>query len=99
MKIPSNSNFIKELSKKFKRIFHQNTTFGEIQNLQDNLINPVDTYLFNQVSQLKEKTDGQTISQTAKSVRQLHFERARTVEETDCNKGKEKNNSLEITFT
>lgn len=98
MKIPTNSNVRKELSKQFKRIFHQDTTFGELQDLQDNLINPVDTYLFNQISQLKEKTDGQTISQTAKSVRQLHFEGARTFEETDCNKGKEKNNSLEITF-
>jgi hypothetical protein len=35
MKIPINSTFTKEISKKFKRIFNPQTTFEEIQNLQE----------------------------------------------------------------
>lgn len=55
MRIPANSNFSTEIAKKFKQIFHRDMTLGGIQNLQEelNLINPVDTHLVNQVSQLK----------------------------------------------
>jgi len=55
MKIPSNSTFTKEISKRFKQIFHRDMTLGGLQDLQEqlNLINPVDTHLVNQVSQLK----------------------------------------------
>jgi hypothetical protein len=35
MRIPINSTFTKEISKKFKRIFNPQTTFEEIQNLQE----------------------------------------------------------------
>ena len=35
MRIPINSTFTKEVSKKFKRIFNPQTTFEEIQNLQE----------------------------------------------------------------
>jgi len=50
MKIPKNSSFRIELSKQFKKIFHQDTTFGELKNLQN--ANSADTYLKNKVSQL-----------------------------------------------
>ena len=47
MRIPTNSNFSKEIAKQFKQIFHRDMTLGGIQDLQEelNLINPVDTYL------------------------------------------------------
>ena len=56
MKIPTNSNFSRELQKKLQRIINPQTTLEELQNLQDEMkmINPVDTHLLNQVSQLKE---------------------------------------------
>jgi len=55
MRIPSNSNFSKEIAKKFKQIFHRDMTLGGLQDLQEqlDLINPVDTHLVNQVSKLK----------------------------------------------
>ena len=55
MRIPNNSNFSKEIAKKFKQIFHRDMTLGGLQDLQEqlDLINPVDTHLVNQVSQLK----------------------------------------------
>jgi len=55
MRIPTNSNFSKELQKKLQRIINPQTTLEELQNLQDEMkmINPVDTHLLNQVSQLK----------------------------------------------
>jgi len=93
MKIPKNSSFRIELSKQFKKIFHQDTTFGELENLQN--VNSADTYLQNKVSQLEEIKNGQEISKIANSIRQVHIERTRTFEKTDCNKGKKKNNSLE----
>ena len=56
MRIPTNSNFTKEIQKKLQRIINPQTTLEELQNLQDEMkmINPVDTHLLNQVSQLKE---------------------------------------------
>ena len=55
MRIPNNSNFSREIAKRFKQIFHRDMTLGGLQDLQEeiNLINPVDTHLVNQVSQLK----------------------------------------------
>ena len=55
MRIPTNSNFSREIAKKFKQIFHRDMTLGGLQDLQEqlDLINPVDTHLVNQVSQLK----------------------------------------------
>jgi hypothetical protein len=56
MRIPTNSTFTKEISKQFKRIFHKDMTLGGLQDLQDevNLINPVDSYLENQVTQIRK---------------------------------------------
>ena len=55
MKIPTNSNFSREIQKKLQRIINPQTTLEELQNLQEEMkmINPVDTHLVNQVSQLK----------------------------------------------
>ena len=55
MRIPTNSTFTKEISKQFKQIFHRDMTLGGLEDLQEqlDLINPVDTHLVNQVSQLK----------------------------------------------
>ena len=97
MRIPTNSNFSKEIAKKLQRIINPQTTLEELQNLQDEMkmINPVDTHLLNQVSQLKEKANGQETSKVANAVRQVHNERKGFVAETVSTKGKEKSYSLE----
>ena len=99
MRIPANSNFSKEIAKKLQRIINPQTTLEELQNLQDEMkmINPVDTHLLNQVSQLKEKANGQETSKVANAVRQVHNERKGFVAETVSTKGKEKSYSLETT--
>ena len=99
MRIPTNSNFSKEIAKKLQRIINPQTTLEELQNLQDEMkmINPVDTHLLNQVSQLKEKAHGQETSKVANAVRQVHNERKGFVAETVSTKGKEKSYSLETT--
>ena len=57
MRIPTNSNFSKEIAKRFETIFHREMSLGGLQDLQEqlDLINPVDTYLQKQVSQKMEK--------------------------------------------
>ena len=103
MRIPTNSNFSKEITKdmnkKLQRIINPQTTLEELQNLQDEMkmINPVDTHLLNQVSQLKEKANGQETSKVANAVRQVHNERKGFVAKTVSTKGKEKSYSLETT--
>ena len=99
MRIPTNSNFTKEMSKRLQRIINPQTTLEELQNLQDEMkmINPVDTHLLNQVSQLKEKANGQETSKVANAVRQVHNERKGFVTKTVSTKGKEKSYSLETT--
>ena len=99
MRIPTNSNFSKEIAKKLQRIINPQTTLEELQNLQDEMqmINPVDTHLLNQVSQLKEKANGQETSKVANAVRQIHNERKGFVTKTVSTKGKEKSYSLETT--
>jgi len=99
MRIPTNSNFTKEIQKKLQRIINPQTTLEELQNLQDEMkmINPVDTHLLNQVSQLKEKANGQETSKVANAVRQVHNERKGFVTKTVSTKGKEKSYSLETT--
>ena len=56
MRIPNNSNFSKEIAKKFKQIFHRDMTLGGLQDLQEqlDLIDSVDTHLVNQVSKLNK---------------------------------------------
>ena len=73
MRIPTNSNFSREMSKRLERIINPQTTLEELQNLQEemNMINPVDTHLINQVSQLKgNKHEPKTNVQGSRTTRQ-----------------------------
>ena len=73
MRIPTNSTFSKEIAKQFKRIFHKDMTLSsleEIKNLQEDLINPVDTHLVNQVSQLRKADEPKKNVSYARAVRQ-----------------------------
>ena len=105
MRIPTNSNFSREIAKRFETIFHREMSLGGLQDLQEQsdlsynpiYINPVDSYLVNQVIQLKEKANGQETSKVANAVRQVHNERKGFVAETVSDKGKEKSYSLETT--
>ena len=72
MRIPTNSNFTKEMSKRLQRIINPQTTLEELQNLQEemNMINPVDTYLQKQVSHLeKDHATTKTSVQDARAIR------------------------------
>ena len=100
MRIPTNSNFSRELSKKFKKIYNRDMRLEDIKlkDLQEHIDSlPVDTHLQKQVSQLKEKANGQETSKVANAVRQVHNERKGFVAETVSTKGKEKSYSLETT--
>jgi hypothetical protein len=72
MRIPTNSTFSKEIAKQFKRIFHKDMTLGGLQDLQEqiDLINPVDTHLINQVSQLRKADEPKKNVSYARAVRQ-----------------------------
>ena len=85
MRIPTNSTFTKEISKQFKRIFHKDMTLGGLQDLQEevNLINPVDSYLENQVAKLeKANATSKTSVQGSRAVRQTNSKGERFVETT-----------------
>ena len=92
MRIPSNSTFTKEISKKFKQIFHRDMTLGGLQDLQEqlDLIDSVDTHLVNQVSQLKgNKHEPKKNVSNARAVRQEYTQResiARTVAKSETKK-------------
>ena len=72
MRIPTNSNFTKEMSKRLQRIINPQTTLEELQNLQDEMkmINPVDTYLQKQVSNLEKNNEPKTNVQGSRTTRQ-----------------------------
>ena len=84
MRIPTNSTFTKEISKQFKRIFHKDMSLGsleEIKNLQENdLINPVDSYLENQVAKLEKANANKKSVQDARAVRQTNSKGERFVD-------------------
>ena len=72
MLIPTNSNFSKEIAKRFETIFHREMSLGGLQDLQEqlDLINPVDTYLQKQVSHLeKANATTKTSVQDARAIR------------------------------
>ena len=73
MRIPTNSNFTKEMSKRLQRIINPQTTLEELQNLQDEMkmINPVDTHLLNQVSQLKGNGHEQSNKKSVQDARAI----------------------------
>ena len=97
MRIPINSTFTKEISKKFQRIFNPQTPLEEIQNLQEEsyMGSHVDNFI--KEVQNKENNNGQKTSKVANAVRQVHNERKVFVAETVSTKGKEKSYSLETT--
>ena len=72
MRIPNNSNFSIEIAKKFKQIFHRDMTLGGLQDLQEqiDLINPVDTHLVNQVSQLRKADEPKKNVSGSRAIRQ-----------------------------
>ena len=72
MRIPTNSTFSKEIAKQFKRIFNRDMTLGGLQDIQEqiDLINPVDTHLVNQVSQLRKADEPKKNVSYARAVRQ-----------------------------
>ena len=86
MRIPTNSTFTKEISKQFKRIFHKDMSLGsleEIKNLQENdLINPVDSYLENQVAKLEKANANKKSVQGSRTIRQTNSKGERFVETT-----------------
>ena len=84
MRIPTNSTFTKEISKQFKRIFNKNMTLGGLQDLQEevNLINPVDSYLENQVTQIRKANATKTNVQDARAVRSKETDGKKFVETT-----------------
>jgi hypothetical protein len=84
MRIPTNSTFTKEISKQFKRIFNKDMTLGGLQDLQEevNLINPVDSYLENQVTQIRKANATKTNVQDARAVRSKETDGKKFVETT-----------------
>ena len=72
MRIPANSTFSKEIAKQFKRIFNRDMTLGGLQDLQEqiDLINPVDTHLVNQVSQLRKADEPKKNVSGSRAIRQ-----------------------------
>ncbi len=72
MRIPANSTFTKEISKQFKQIFHRDMTLGGLQDLQEqlDLINPVDSYLENQVTQIRKANEPKKNVSGSRAVRQ-----------------------------
>ena len=84
MRIPTNSTFTKEISKQFKRIFNKDMTLGGLQDLQEevNLINTVDSYLENQVTQIRKANATKTNVQDARAVRSKETDGKKFVETT-----------------
>ena len=72
MRIPTNSTFSKEIAKQFKKIFNRDMTLGGLQDLQEqiDLINPVDTHLVNQVSQLRKADEPKKNVSGSRAIRQ-----------------------------
>jgi len=78
MRIPINSTFTKEISKKFQRIFNPQTPLEDIKNLQEESLmgSHVDNFL-NEV-QNKDSKNAQSYK-TARAVRQEHSHREEVV--------------------
>ena len=97
MRIPINSNFSREISKKFQRIFNPQTTFEDIQNLQEESImgSHVDNFLKEVLK--KENDNGQKTSKVARTVRQVHNKRTGLDKKAVSNQGEKESYGLEIT--
>ena len=105
MIIPINSTFTKELSKRipkqFKEMFSKNMSFGGLQDLQEqlDLINPVDTHLVNQVSQLKGNGHEQSKKNVpnARAIRQEYYKKESIVRTVAKSGTKNKEVGLAVT--
>ena len=97
MRIPSNSTFTKEISKKFKRIFNPQTPLEELKNLQEEsyMGSHVDNFI--KEVQNKENNNGQETSKVANAVRQVHNKRTGLDKKAVSNQGEKKSYGLEIT--
>jgi hypothetical protein len=88
MRIPTNSTFTKEIYKRipkqFKEMFSKDMTLDGLKNLQEeiNLINPVDSYLENQVTQIRKANATKTNVQDARAVRSKETDGKKFVETT-----------------
>ena len=111
MRIPTNSNFsievAKEIDKKLQRIINPQTTLEELQNLQEQsdlsynpiYINPVDSYLVNQVIQLKGNGHEQSKKNVpnARAIRQEYFKKESIVRTVAKSGTKNKEVGLAVT--
>jgi hypothetical protein len=107
MRIPTNSNFSREIAKRFETIFHREMSLGGLQDLQEQsdlsynpiYINPVDSYLVNQVIQLKGNGHEQSKKNVpnARAVRQEYSEKESIVRTIAKSGTENKKVSLEIT--
>jgi hypothetical protein len=94
MRIPSNSTFTKEISKKFNQIFNKDMPLCELPNLQGESIMGSHVDSFFKEAKQKENNNGQETSKIAATVRQVYNERKELVGKTDSNKGKKKDFSI-----
>ena len=97
MRIPINSTFTKEISKKFKRIFNPQTPLEELKNLQEEsyMGSHVDNFIKEVLN--KENNNGQETSKVANAVRQVHNKRTGLDKKAVSNQGEKKSYGLEIT--
>ena len=96
MRIPINSTFTKEISKKFKRIFNPQTTFEEKQNLQEESIMGSHVDNFIKEVQNKENNNGKSY-ETARAVRQEYSQREEIVAQVTSSKIQKKSDCVETT--
>ena len=96
MKIPNNSTFTKEISKKFQRIFNPQTPLEDIKNLQGESImgSHVDSFL---KEVLNKDNDNAQSNKTARAVRQEHSHREEIVGQTIGSKIQKQSDCVETT--
>jgi len=96
MRIPINSTFTKEISKKFQRIFNPQTPLEELKNLQEEsyMGSHVDNFLKEVLN--KENNNAQS-NKTARAVRQEYSHREEIVGQTISSKIQKKSDCVETT--
>jgi hypothetical protein len=96
MRIPNNSTFTKEISKKFKRIFNPQTTLGEIKNLQG--VSIMGTHVDNFLNEVQNKDSKNAQSyKTARAIRQEHSYGKEVVGQAISSKTQKQRNCVETT--
>ena len=96
MRIPINSTFTKEISKKFQRIFNPQTPLKDIKNLQGESImgSHVDSFL---KEVLNKDNDNAQSNKTARAVRQEYSHREEIVGQTIGSKIQKQSDCVETT--